>query len=131
MFLAPNWYYFILQAQINSKFWILFKGLVPVELINLKSTSDYTWKRKPKSTQKHLCRWKMSSFDLKWGIQATINRLNANPISHITRLGSMVPPYFWEGGTMESWNPGSRLHKKGSMVLWFQGGNMEQWNPNV
>ena len=29
---------------------------------------------------------------------------------------------------MEPWNLGSRLHKKGSMVPWFQGGTMEPWN---
>ena len=39
--------------------------------------------------------------------------------------GSMVPPKFFLGGTMEPWNLGSRLHKKGSMVPRFRGGTME------
>ena len=54
--------------------------------------------------------------------------------------GTLVPGYTFEvpwfhgstqfflGGTMEPWNLGSRLHKKGSMVPWFQGGTMEPWN---
>ena len=51
--------------------------------------------------------------------------------------GSMVPPYFWESGTMEPWNQGSRLHILGSrlhilgsMVPWFHPNFfwVEPWN---